>query len=528
VSPVIGIDLGTTNAVVAAVVGGTPRVIPNAWGATTTPAVVAFDPATETLLVGNDALNWARKTRACPVRSIARLLGQDFNAATRGRSPIGLSVEWAPGESGEILVGLGGRWRSVPDLVAAILARLKADATREVGSDASQAVLVIPSHADFAYLGALRSACHVAGIQPLRFLGGATAVGVAYGVTHPVQGRTLVVCDFGGGSFDAAVLQYGGGVYEVEAIASDRRLGGVDVDLTIVDWLVATYRKETQVELDPDGIAYERLEEAAEKAKIELSSSGQSQIDLPYIAGDSSAPRHLAGTLTRVYLNQLAAPMIQRAAEVIRTALRNANRTPEKIDGVILSGGMSRMRAVQDKLREIFGKPPILFGSAEHNAALGAAVQAGTLEGQIRGVLLLDASPLTVGVETQGGVMTPLIPRNSKIPTRKRQTFSTAGYAQSSVEVRVLAGERPGASENRLIGRLVLDGIERAARGKAEIEVDFDIDANGILTVKVTDKSTGRSQHMTFSASGAAPGSALRGLPPLEPNRSLWMPESRK
>lgn len=496
---IIGIDLGTTNSVAAVLVGGEPTVIPTAEGERILPSVVAVNKNHERL-VGRVARNQAITNPENTVFSIKRFMGRKYNDAEvqRTLSRVPYKVTEAP--NGDLRVIMDKREYSPPEISAMILAKLKADAEAYLGEPVTQAVITVPAYFNDAQRNATKDAGKIAGLEVLRIINEPTASSLAYGLDKK-KNEVIAVYDLGGGTFDISILDVGEGVFQVRSTAGDTFLGGDDFDQRVMDYLIDEFKKEHGVDLRNDRQALQRLKEAAEKAKIELSSVMQTEINLPYITADASGPKHLVMTLTRAKLEQLTADLVERSLEPVRRALEDAGLKPSDINEVVLVGGMTRMPAVQEAVRRLFGKEPHKGVNPDEVVAVGAAIQAGVLGGDVKDILLLDVTPLTLSVETLGGVATPIIERNTTIPTRKSQIFSTASDGQNQVEIHVLQGERPLAVDNKTLGKFILDGIPPAPRGVPQIEVTFDIDANGILKVTAQDKATGRSQHITITAS---------------------------
>jgi molecular chaperone DnaK len=496
---IIGIDLGTTNSVCAVMEGGEPTVIPSAEGERLVPSVVAVNKNGERL-TGRPARNQAVVNPENTVFSIKRFMGRKFDdpEVVRAHKMVPYDVAKAP--NGDVRVKLGGKEYSPPEVSAMILAKIKADAEAYLGETVTQAVITVPAYFNDAQRNATKDAGKIAGLEVLRIINEPTASSLAYGLDRK-SNETIAVYDLGGGTFDISVLEVGEGVFEVKSTSGDTFLGGDDFDLRIIDHLADEFQKDNGIDLRKDRQALQRLKEAAEKAKIELSSLGTTEINLPYITADASGPKHLVTQFTRAKLEQLTADLVERSIGPVKRALDDAGLKPSDIDEVILVGGMTRMPAVQDAVKNHFGKDPHKGVNPDEVVAVGAAIQAGVLGGDVKDILLLDVTPLTLSVETLGGVATPLIERNTTIPARKSQIFSTASHSQPQVEIHVLQGERPMASDNKSLGRFILDGIPPAPRGVPQIEVTFDIDANGILKVTAQDKATGRSQHITITAS---------------------------
>jgi molecular chaperone DnaK len=497
---VIGIDLGTTNSVVAVMEGGEPVVITNAEGNRLTPSVVAINKAGERL-VGQVAKRQAVTNPENTVFSVKRFMGRKFNDTHVQRDKDLVPYKLTEAPNGDVRVLLSGRDHSPQEISAMVLQKLKADAEAYLGETVTQVVVTVPAYFNDSQRQATKDAGKVAGLEVLRIINEPTASALAYGLDKQGKDQTIVVYDLGGGTFDISVLELGEGVFEVKATNGDTHLGGDDFDQRVIDWLASEFRKETGIDLRGDRTALQRLKEAAEKAKMELSTVLQTEINLPFITADASGPRHLNITLSRSKLEQLTGDLVDRTIGPVKQALTDAGLRPNDIDEVILVGGQTRMPAVQEAVRRYFNKEPHKGVNPDEVVAVGAAIQAGVLSGDVKDVLLLDVTPLTLGIETLGGVMTPLIERNTTIPTRKSQVFSTASDSQSSVEVHVLQGERAEARMNKALGKFVLDGIPAAPRGVPQIEVTFDIDANGIVNVTATDKATSKRQHITITAS---------------------------
>ncbi|HEX9037011.1 MAG TPA: molecular chaperone DnaK [Ktedonobacterales bacterium] len=496
---VIGIDLGTTNSCVAVMEGGEPVVIPNAEGNRTTPSVVAFTKNGERL-VGEVAKRQAITNSENTVYSIKRFMGRKFDDTEVDREKRLVPYKVVRAANGDAWVEVMGKQYSPPEISAMILQKLRSDAEAYLGEKVSQAVITVPAYFNDAQRQATRDAGRIAGLEVLRIINEPTAASLAYGLDKKKDER-IAVYDLGGGTFDISALELGEGVFEVKATNGDTHLGGDDFDQRIINWLADEFRREQGVDLRQDKMALQRLKEAAEKAKKELSSASQTEINLPFITADSSGPKHLATTLTRAKLEQLVDDLIERSATPVTKCLADASLRADQIDEVVLVGGMTRMPAVFAVVKRIFNKEPNKGVNPDEVVALGAAIQAGVLTGEVREVLLLDVTPLSLGIETYGGVFTRLIDRNTTIPTQKSQVFSTASDGQTSVEVNVLQGEREMARDNRSLGKFILDGIPPAPRGVPQIEVTFDIDANGIVNVRARDKGTGREQHITIQAS---------------------------
>ncbi len=498
-SKIIGIDLGTTNSVVAVMEGGEPTVIPSAEGERLIPSVVAVNKNQERL-IGRVARNQGVVNPENTVFSIKRFMGRKFNdpEVQRALSRVPYKVTGAP--NGDVRVILGGKEYSPPEVSAMILSKIKADAEAYLGQAVTQAVITVPAYFNDAQRNATKDAGKIAGLEVLRIINEPTASSLAYGLDKKAD-EVIAVYDLGGGTFDISILDVGDGVFQVRSTSGDTFLGGDDFDQRVIDFIADEFKKENGIDLRQDRQSLQRLKEAAEKSKIELSSMMQTEINLPYITADASGPKHLVMTLTRAKLEQLTNDLVERSLGPVRQALKDADLQTSQINEVVLVGGMTRMPAVQEAVRKLFGKDPHKGVNPDEVVAIGAAIQAGVLGGEVKDILLLDVTPLTLSVETLGGVSTPLIERNTTIPTRKSQIFSTATDNQSQVEIHVLQGERPMAANNKSLGKFILDGIPPAPRGVPQIEVTFDIDANGILKVTAQDKATGRSQHITITAS---------------------------
>ena len=496
---IIGIDLGTTNSVVAVMSGGEPIVIPSAEGERLIPSVVAVNKNHERI-VGRTARNQAIVNPENTIFSIKRLMGRKFNDAEVQRTISRVPYKISAASNGDVRVTLDGKEYSPPEISAMILSKLKADAEAYLGESVNQAVITVPAYFNDSQRNATKDAGRIAGLEVLRIINEPTASSLAYGLDKK-KNEIIAVYDLGGGTFDISVLDVGEGVFQVRSTNGDTFLGGDDFDQRLMDFLIEEFRKTNSIDIRADRQALQRLKEAAEKAKIELSTMQQTEINLPYLTADATGPKHLVLTLTRAKLEQLTGDLVQKTLDPIRRALSDAGLKSAEINEVVLVGGMTRMPAVQEAVKREFGKDPHKGVNPDEVVAIGAAIQAGVLGGDVKDILLLDVTPLTLSVETLGGVSTPLIERNTTIPTRKSQVFSTASDGQTQVEIHVLQGERPMASDNKSLGKFNLDGIPPAPRGIPQIEVTFDIDANGILNVTALDKATNRSQHITITAS---------------------------
>ncbi len=498
---VLGIDLGTTNSVTAILEAGEPSVLENAEGSRLTPSVVAVNPKTGERLVGQIARRQAITNPENTIFSIKRFMGRKFDDAEVQKALKVVPYKVTRASNGDVQVMMAGKTYSPPEVSAMILQKLKVDAEAKLGEKITQAVITVPAYFNDSQRQATKDAGKIAGLEVLRIINEPTAASLAYGLDKQGKEELIAVYDLGGGTFDISILSVGEGVLEVKATNGDTFLGGDDFDQRIIDWIVDEFKKDQGIDLRQDRMALQRLKEAAEKAKIELSSTQTTEVNLPFITADASGPKHLSLPLSRSKLEQLVGDLIERTKGPLQLALKDAGVTPKDIDEVVLVGGQTRMPAIQQVVRDVFGKEPHKGVNPDEVVAVGAAIQAGVLKGEVKDVLLLDVTPLSLGVETQGGVMTVLIPRNTTIPTSKTETFSTAADAQTSVEVHVLQGERPLASENKSLGRFILDGVLPAPRGVPQIEVTFDIDANGILHVTAKDKATGKEQRVVIQSS---------------------------
>jgi molecular chaperone DnaK len=505
----IGIDLGTTNSCMAVLEGGEPTVIENAEGGRTTPSVVAFAPSGERL-VGTVAKRQAVTNPQNTIFSIKRFMGRKESEVGEEEAIVPYKV--VAGKNGDARVEAGGQEYSPPEISAMILQKLKADAEAYLGESVDAAVITVPAYFNDDQRQATKDAGKIAGLDVKRIINEPTAASLAYGLDKESD-QTILVFDLGGGTFDVSVLEIGDGVFEVKSTAGDNHLGGDNFDKAIVDWLVAEFKRDQAIDLQADPMALQRLYEAAEKAKIELSTTQETQINLPFITADQSGPKHLDTRLTRAKLSELTSDLLDRVVAPVRQALNDAkDKGAAKIDHVVLVGGMTRMPAVQEKVKELTGKDPHRGVNPDEVVAVGAAIQAGVLAGDVKDVLLLDVTPLTLGIETKGGVFTRLIERNTTIPTRKSEVFSTAEDNQPSVEIHVLQGEREMASYNKSLGKFQLTGIPPAPRGIPQVEVAFDIDANGILSVSAKDLGTGKEQKIEIRAGSGLSDQEIKNM----------------
>src|SRR5258706_4402336 len=487
-SKIIGIDLGTTNSVVSVMEGGTPVVIPNQEGGRTTPSVVAFTKTGERL-VGQVAKRQSVTNPENPVYSIKRFMGRRFNEVSEEMKLVPYKV--VAGENGDARVECLGKKYSPPEISAMILTKLKEAAEAYLGEKVTKAVITVPAYFNDSQRQATKDAGQIAGLEVMRIINEPTAAALAYGLDKK-KDETIAVYDFGGGTFDVSILEVGDGVVEVKSTNGDTHLGGDNIDQRIIDWLADRFKAKENIDLRKDPQALQRLRESAEKAKIELSTSQEAQINQPFITQGKDGPLHLTMTLTRAKLEQIVDELIQKTLIPVKKALTDAKKEVKYIDEVVMVGGMTRMPKVIETVTKFFGKEPNKSVNPDEVVAIGAAIQGGVLGGEVSDVLLLDVTPLTLGLETLGSVSTPLIPRNTTIPTSKSQVFSTASDNQTQVEINVLQGERPMASDNKSLGRFILDGIPPAPRGVPQVEVTFDIDASGILSVKAKDKPTSK------------------------------------
>ena len=505
---VVGIDLGTTNSVIAVVVGGEPQVIPNAEGSRLTPSVVAFTKTGERL-VGQMAKRQSILNPENTVYSIKRFMGRRLSEVETERKMVPYKVEEGPNGMVVVRLPAAGKTFTPEEISSMILQKMKADAEAYLGEPVTEAVITVPAYFNDAQRTATKNAGEIAGLKVLRIINEPTASCLAYGLDKKTA-ETVLVFDLGGGTFDVSILEIGEGVFEVKATNGDTHLGGDDWDERIVHWLADQFKREHGIDLRQDRQALQRLREASERAKVELSTVAQTTINLPFITADANGPKHLDYMLTRAKFEEMTAELVERCIAPFKQALADAKMTEKDLDQVILVGGATRMPMIQELVRRLTGKEPNKEVHPDEVVAVGAAIQAGVLAGTVREVVLLDVTPLSLGVETLGGVLTPLIPRNTTIPTRKTEIFSTAVDGQTQVEIHVLQGERPMARDNRTLGRFILDGIPPAPRGVPKIEVTFDIDANGILDVKARDTATGKEQSIKIT------GSSSLGKPDVE------------
>ena len=502
---VLGIDLGTTNSVAAVIEAGEPVIVENAEGARLTPSVVAVNTKSGERYVGQIAKRQAVTNPENTLFSVKRLMGRKFDDP-EVQSAIGtLPYKLNKGPDGDVQVEMAGQSYGPPQISSFVLQKIKQDAEAKLGEKITQAVITVPAYFNDAQRQATKDAGTIAGLEVLRIINEPTASSLAYGMDKSSQDATIAVFDLGGGTFDITILQMGEGVFEVKSTNGDTYLGGDDFDQEVLTWMLQEFRQETGIDLSKDRMALQRLRDAAERAKVELSSVLETEINLPFITADASGPAHLVKTLSRAKLEQLVGSLIDRTEGPCRQALTDSGIATDEINEVIMVGGMTRMPAVQEKVKELFGREPNRNVNPDESVALGAAIQAGVLAGEVGDIVLLDVTPLTLGLETLGSVMTTLIARNTTIPTRKNETFTTAATGQTSVDIHVLQGERPMATDNKSIGRFMLDGLLPAPRGVPQIEVMFDIDANGILSVSAQDKGTGKEQKIVIQSGSGMP-----------------------
>lgn len=495
---ILGIDLGTTNSAMAIMEGGSPKILENIEGNRTTPSVVAISKSGERL-VGSAAKRQAVINPENTVYAVKRLIGRHFNDEEIQKDVSTMPYKIVQAGEG-VKVKIGDKEHTPQEVSAMILAKLKADAEAKTGEKITEAIITVPAYFDDAQRQATKDAGLIAGLDVKRIINEPTAAALAYGFDKK-QGQQIVVYDLGGGTFDVSVLDISADTVEVKATNGDTHLGGEDFDKRIIDWIIAEFKKDQGIDLAKDTLALQRIKEAAEKAKIELSTAMETEINQPFISTDANGPKHLVMKMTRAQLENLVGDLVEKTIEPCKKALADAGFSVSDIEEVVMVGGMTRMPLVLQKVKEFFGKEPNLSVNPDEVVAMGAAVQAGVLQGDVKDVLLLDVTPLTLGIETMGGVATPLIERNTTIPTSKSQVFSTAADGQTSVEIHIVQGERPMAHDNKTLGRFILDGIPSAPRGVPQVEVKFDIDANGILNVSATDKATNKQQKITITAS---------------------------
>ena len=497
---ILGIDLGTTNSAMAVMEGSEPEILVNAEGDRTTPSVEGFRKDGERV-VGKAAKNQAVTNPENTVSSVKRFIGRSYDETPEERKTVSYKVQ--KGKDGRAVVDIDGKDYTPEEISAMVLQKLKTDAEKQLGGPVTQAVITVPAYFNDAQRQATKDAGKIAGLEVLRIINEPTAAALAYGLDKTNKDQKILVFDLGGGTFDVSILELGDGVFEVASTAGDNHLGGDDWDQRIIDWMADKFQSDNGIDLRADKMALQRLKEAAEKAKMELSSTTQANINLPFITADASGPKHLDYTLTRAEFERITKDLLDRVKKPVEQALKDAGLKTGDIDEVILVGGSTRMPAVQDLVKKLTGKEPNMSVNPDEVVAMGAAVQGGVLSGDVEGILLLDVTPLSLGVETMGGVMTKMIDRNTTIPTRKTEIYSTAADNQTSVEVHVLQGERQMAADNKTLGKFQLTGIPAARRGVPQIEVTFDIDANGIVNVSAKDLGTGKQQQITISGSTA-------------------------
>lgn len=507
---IIGIDLGTTNSAMAVMEGGEPTIMPNSEGARTTPSIVALSKQDERL-VGQGARRQAVMNPENTIFSVKRFMGRKEADAQVKRAKELVPYGVTSASNGDVRVKMGDKDYSAPEVSAMILQKLKADAEAYLGDTVDRAVITVPAYFDDAQRQATKDAGRIAGLEVLRIINEPTAASLAYGLGNQDE-KTIAVYDLGGGTFDISVLDVGDGVFEVRSTNGDTFLGGDDFDERIINWIAEEFKRDQAIDLRSDRQALQRLKEAAENAKQELSSATTAEINLPFITADANGPKHLQMTLSRAKLEDLVSDLIKRSMEPVKKAMKDAGVSASEIDDVVLVGGMTRMPAIQEAVKDFFGMEPHKGVNPDEVVAIGAAIQAGVLGGEVKDVLLLDVTPLTLSIETLGGVSTALIERNTTIPAKKSQVFSTASDTQTQVEIHVLQGERPMAGDNKSLGRFILDGIPPAPRGVPQIEVTFDLDADGILNVSARDKATGREQKITITASSGLSDSEIEKM----------------
>ena len=497
---VLGIDLGTTNSVAAIIEAGEPVVVENAEGGRITPSVVALNTKTGERYVGQVAKRQAVTNPENTLFSVKRLMGRKFSDAEIQNAMGKLPYKIVAGSDGDAMVQLGEEIHAPPQISSFVLQKIKQDAEAKLGEKITQAVITVPAYFNDAQRQATKDAGTIAGLEVLRIINEPTASALAYGLDKTKTDATIAVFDLGGGTFDITILQMGDGVFEVKSTNGDTFLGGDDFDQLVLEWMIDEFKQETGIDLAADRMALQRLRDAAERAKVELSTVLETEINLPFITADASGPQHMVKTLSRAKLDQLVSGLVDRTEAPCRQAITDSGLNASTIDEVIMVGGMSRMPAVQEKVKQVFGKDPNYNVNPDEAVAMGAAIQAGVLSGEVDDIVLLDVTPLTLGLETLGSVMTTLISRNTTIPTKKNETFTTAAENQTTVDIHVLQGERSMASDNKSIGRFMLDGLLPAPRGIPQIEVTFDIDANGILSVSAQDKGTGKEQKIVIQS----------------------------